>query len=231
VFVQPPNPPARARRTSLIWSASPSASGGPRSRTICNISGLPAEVRDLIAASLRGEPLVPVRDLKLTGAQDYGGLAVLDDAWRRFGLDRFLAGLGTPRQQGLLKAMILGRILFPSAKLALTEQAEGTALGRVCGLPAAEAFDEDDLYAAMDLLNGQWVALEKTFIGSLSARRSRRALRSDQQLFRRCRARSTGPVRHSRDHRGDRRQVILAVATDAAGIPCTWRFCGQPGRQ
>jgi len=95
---------------------------GPRSRTICNISGLPAEVRDLIAASLRGEPLVPVRDLKLTGAQDYGGLAVLDDAWRRFGLDRFLAGLGTPRQQGLLKAMILGRILFPSAKLALTVQ-------------------------------------------------------------------------------------------------------------
>jgi hypothetical protein len=42
-------------------------------------------------------------------------------------LDRFLSGLGTPREQGLLKAMILGRMLFPSAKLALGEQAEGTA--------------------------------------------------------------------------------------------------------
>jgi len=57
------------------------------------------EVRQLIAAGFRGEPLVPVRDLKLDGAQDYGGLAVLDDAWRRFGLDCFLSGLGTPRQQ------------------------------------------------------------------------------------------------------------------------------------
>ncbi|MEI8292323.1 MAG: hypothetical protein WCH99_22860, partial [Verrucomicrobiota bacterium] len=134
---------------------------GPSSRTICNISGLPEEVRQLITASLRGEPVVPVGELKLTGTQDYGGLAVLTDAWRRFGFDRFLSGLGTARQQGLLKAMVLGRILFPSAKLALAEQAEGTALAQACGLPATESFNEDDLYEAMDLLNGRWVPLEK----------------------------------------------------------------------
>ena len=56
---------------------------GPRSRTICNISGLPEEVLQLVAASLRGEPMAPVRNLKLTGAQAYGGWAwiVACPAW------------------------------------------------------------------------------------------------------------------------------------------------------
>ena len=92
---------------------------------------------------------------------DYGGLAVLTDAWQRYGLGSLLAGLGTKRQQGLLQAMVFARLLFPCAKLALAEQAEGTALAQTCGLSADESFDEDDLYEAMDLLNGQWVALEK----------------------------------------------------------------------
>jgi hypothetical protein len=193
---------------------------GPRSRTICNLTGLPEEVRELVAASLRGEPLVPVRDLKLTGAEDYGGLAVLADAWRRFSLDRFLSGLGTPRQQGLLKAMILGRILFPSAKLALGEQAEGTALARACGLPAAEEFDEDDLYEAMDLLNGRWVPLERSLCQEAFPQGVRMVLYDLTSTY----FEGKGPDRlsrygHSRDHRGDRRQVILAVATDPTGIP------------
>jgi transposase len=193
---------------------------GPRSRTICNISDLPKEVRELIAASLRGEPLVPIDDLKLANAQDYGGLAVLVDAWRRFGLDRFLSSLGTPRQQGLLKAMILGRILFPSAKLALAEQAEGTALAQACGLPAAEAFAEDELYEAMDLLNGQWVPLEKNLYQAAFPQGVRMVLYDlTSTYFEGAGPDKLGRYGHSRDHRQDRKQIILAVATDTEGIP------------
>jgi len=193
---------------------------GPRSRTICNISNLPKEVRELIAARLRGEPVVPMHDLKLTAALDYGGLAVLDDAWRRFGLDRFLSSLGTPRQQGLLKAMILGRILFPSAKLALAEQAEGTALAQACGLPAAEAFAEDELYEAMDLLNGQWVPLEKNLYQAAFPQGVRMVLYDlTSTYFEGAGPDKLGRYGHSRDHRQDRKQIILAVATDTEGIP------------
>ena len=32
---------------------------GPRSRTVCNITELPAQTRDLIAASLRGQNFLP----------------------------------------------------------------------------------------------------------------------------------------------------------------------------
>ena len=193
---------------------------GPRSRTLCNLTALPEPVRELIAASLRGQSFLPVQELQLRNALDYGGLAVLTEAWMRFGLDRFLSGLGTARQQGLLKAMIFGRLLFPSAKLALSEQAEGTVLAQACGLPAGESFDEDDLYEAMDLLNGQWVPLEKNLYQEAFPQGVRLILYDLTSTY--FEGKGPNPLSrygHSRDHRNDRRQVILAVATDAQGIP------------
>ena len=193
---------------------------GPRSRTISNISGLPDDLRELIAASLRGESFLPARNLQLHSALDYGGLAVLADAWPRFGLDRFLGGLGTPRQQRLLQAMVFSRLLFPCAKLALASQAQGTLLAQACGLPAAETFAEDDLYEAMDLLNGQWVPLEKNLYQSAFPQGVRLVLYDLTSTY----FEGSGPKKlsrygHSRDHRGDRTQVILAVATDVQGVP------------
>src|SRR5271169_1622963 len=58
--------------------------------------------------------------------------------------------------------MIFGRLLFPSAKLALADHARGTLLAAASGLDqATEDFDEDDLYEAMDQLSGRWVGMEK----------------------------------------------------------------------
>jgi hypothetical protein len=79
---------------------------GPRSRTVCNITDLPPDTRDLIAASLQGRDFLATDQCQLDQALDYGGLAVLHDAWSRFGLDELFAGLGTLRQRGLLKAVI-----------------------------------------------------------------------------------------------------------------------------
>jgi transposase len=193
---------------------------GPRSRTLCNITSLPADVRELVAASLRGQSFLPAHDLELHGALDYGGLAVLAEAWQRYGLEALLAGLGTQRQRGLLKAMIFGRLLFPCAKLALSEQAEGTALAQVCGLSAEESFDEDDLYAAMDLLNGQWVALEQRLYQNAFPQGIRLLLYDLSSVY----FEGKGPDKlsrygHSSDHRSDRPQVLLAVATDTQGVP------------
>jgi transposase len=193
---------------------------GPRSRTIANISGLPEELRDLITQSLRGKSFVPAQALQLHSALDYGGLAVLTDAWQRFGLNRFLADLGTPRQTCLLQAMIFSRLLFPCSKLSLVNQAQGTVLAQACGLPATESFDEDELYEAMDCLNGQWVLLEKNLYRAAFPEGARLVLYDLSSTY----FEGSGPKKlarygHSRDHRGDRTQVILAVATDEQGIP------------
>lgn len=194
---------------------------GPRSRTICNITALPPDTRELIAQSLRGQSLVPGDQLGLANALNFGGLVVLRQAWDQFDLERLFAGLSDARGVGLLKAMILGRILFPSAKLALADHARGTLLAAACGLDqATEDFDEDDLYAAMDQLTGRWVGMEKQLYTQGFPQGVSLVLYDLTSVY----FEGEGPCGisrygHSRDHRSDRPQIILAVAADAQGVP------------
>lgn len=193
---------------------------GPRSRTVCNITGLAEDVREVIAQTLRGRTLVPADELAMSDAFDYGGLAVLVDAWDRYGLDAVLGRIGTPRQRALLKAMVIGRLLFPSSKLALNEQAEGTLLARACGLKPDELFDEDDLYDAMDALSGEWVGTEKALYAKAFQVPVQLVLYDLTSVYFEGKGPfGIGRYGHSRDHRQDRPQVVLAVATDAEGLP------------
>ena len=193
---------------------------GPRSRTLCNITDLPAALRQLIVDSLKGQDFLPASEVALHEALDYGGLAVLNDAWSRFGLEQLLAPIGTKRQRGLLQAVIYSRLLFPCAKLSLRAQAQGTWLAQACGLDPDESFDEDDIYGAMDQLNGQWVGLEKQLYQRAFPQSVRLVLYDLTSVY----FEGAGPEHfarygHSRDHRGDRPQIILAVATDTEGLP------------
>jgi transposase len=194
---------------------------GPRSRTVCNITALPAPTRELIAQSLRGQSFVATEALTLPEAWSYGGLAVLRQAWEDLGLGRLFGWVSRPRTAGLLQAMIFGRVLFPSAKLALVDQARGTLLAAACELDQAqEDFDEDDLYAAMDELTGRWVPLEQRLYAESFPQGVSLVLYDLSSVY----FEGNGPVGisrygHSRDHRADRPQVMLAVATDAQGLP------------
>ena len=193
---------------------------GPRSRTVCNITGLPEHVRSLIKAALRGDEIFTPGSVKLEGALDYGGLAVLVDAWNRFEMDRLFDHVADRRQRGLIKAVIFSRLLFPCAKLALAQRARGSLLAQACGLAADESFAEDEIYEAMDQLNGSWVAIEKQLYRQAFAEGCRLVLYDLSSVY----FEGKGPARlarygHSRDHRSDRTQIVLAVATDTQGIP------------
>jgi len=194
---------------------------GPRSRTICNITALPPDTRELIAQSLRGQSFLPSDQLDLAEALSFGGLAVLHQFWDQLGLERLFEGLNNPRAAGLLKAMIFGRVLFPSSKLALVDHARGTLLAAACGLDqATEDFDEDDLYEAMDQLTGRWVGMEKRLYTTGFPQGVSLVLYDLTSVY----FEGDGPsgishYGHSRDHRSDRPQVILAVAADARGVP------------
>jgi transposase len=193
---------------------------GPRSRTICNITDLPPTTRQLIIGSLKGECFLPTQQVQLHEALDYGGLAVLNDAWSRFRLDELFSGIGSPRQRGLLQAVIYGRLLFPCAKLSLAQKAAGTWLAPACGLKADESFDENDIYDTMDELNGHWVHFEKALYQRAFPQAVRLVLYDLTSVY----FEGKGPEHlaqygHSRDHRSDRPQIILAVATDSEGLP------------
>jgi transposase len=222
VFVQATTSSRKGGKTYVSYLVRESfrTPSGPRSRTVCNITDLPEDTRDLIAASLRGQRFVATSELQLHEALDFGGLVVLNDAWSRFHLDELFADLGWPRQRGLLKAVIYSRLLFPCAKLSLAHQAQGTWLAEACGLDPQESFDEDDIYEAMDLLNGQWVNLERQLYQRAFPEAVRLVLYDLTSVY----FEGDGPEHlarygHSRDHRSDRPQIILAVATDAEGLP------------
>ena len=212
----------RAGKTYVTYLVRESfrTAAGPRSRTVCNISKLPPEIRDLVASALGGKQLVATDSIQLERALDYGGLAVLVEAWEQLGFDQLLAEVGSPRERSLLKAMVFSRILFPCAKLALKERAEGSLLALACGLDSTELFNEDELYAAMDALTGHWCAMEKGLVNAAFPEPVSLVLYDLTSVY----FEGNGPVKigkygHSRDHRPDRPQVILAVATDTRGVP------------
>ena len=148
-------------------------------------------------------------------------MAVLHQAWDSLVLERLFIPVAKARTAGLLKAMVFGRVLFPSAKLALVNHARGTLLAAACGLDQArEDFDEDDLYAAMDELTGRWVPMEKQLFDQSFPPGVSLVLYDLSSVY----FEGDGPVGirrygHSSDHRSDRPQVLLAVATDAQGTP------------
>jgi hypothetical protein len=221
VFVQATKSSRQNGKTYVSYLVRESfrTASGPRSRTVCNITDLPPDTRDLIAASLKGQSFLPAEQLQLEQALDYGGLVVLNDAWSRFRLAELFADIGSARQRGLLQATIYSRLLFPCAKLSLAQKAQGTWLAQACGLEASESFNEDDIYCAMDQLNGHWVGLEKQLYQRAFPQAVRLVLYDLTSVYFEGKGPALAQYGHSRDHRGDRPQILLAVATDTEGLP------------
>ena len=178
--------------------------GATLAHCVQHIPALPPEVRDLVAAALSGQTCVALERIELSHALDYGGLAVLREAWQRFGLEKLFAEVPLVRQRRLLQAMIFGRIIFPCAKLALVEQASGTLLASACGLcQQSETLDEDDLYEAMDGLNGRWVPIEKQLYTEAFAQGVSLVLHDLTSVYFEGKGpQGLGAYGYSRDHRG-----------------------------
>jgi hypothetical protein len=194
---------------------------GPRSRLVCNISKLPEHVQVAIEALLKepGGTLVPCESLGLDEALGFGGVAVLHDAWDRFGLDRVLAGVEDAADRSRLKAMVFARLLFPGSKLSLKTVSADSALAASCGL-LQEDLDEDRLYRSMDALSGNWVGIEKElYAEALPAGATLVLYDLTSSYFEGAKNKTLAKYGYSRDHRDDRTQLILALATSPEGIP------------
>lgn len=194
---------------------------GPRSRLVCNISKLPDHVQAAIEVLLKkpGANLVPADALGLVDARAFGGVAVLHDAWDRFGLDHILSGVEDPAERGRLKAMVFARLLFPGSKLSLKTLSADSALAASCGL-SQDDLDEDRLYRAMDALTGNWVGIEKGLYREAFPGGATLVLYDlTSSYFEGDKGKSLARYGYSRDHRDDRTQLILALATSAEGIP------------
>ena len=139
---------------------------GPRGRTICNLTHLPKEVRELVAQALRGQSLVPVDRLEVNNIHSCGGCVVLHDASDRYALPDLLTPL-TPRSSSLVRAMIFGGLLNAPSVAPFYIEARTARLAMFCGLDAEkERFDAADLSAALRELDERWAQIAGLIVQS-----------------------------------------------------------------
>src|SRR5664279_632755 len=140
--------------------------GKVKNHTLANLSHLAPEKIEALKAVLKGAPVgvEPTSETSLP----HGHVLAVTGMIRKLGLDTLLNGKRHPMRERAL-ALIAGRILDPSSKLALAQSlakgAEHNSLGEVLGLgelgKVADAESESssqekraagELYAAMDWL-------------------------------------------------------------------------------
>jgi len=212
--------PNRDSPPAVLLRESYRAGGKVRSRTLANISDWPEAKIEGLRRVLAGETLVPLGEqrFEIARALAHGHVAAVLGTVRRLGLDKMLPK-GPDRPAKLILAMIVARIVEPAAKLATARQlSEATAahsLGAVLGLGEV---DEDELYAALDLLGRSQAEVEKI----LAERHLKDGVlvlydvTSSYLEGRRCELAQFG---YSRDHRSDRPQIVFGLLCTPEGCP------------
>ena len=176
--------PNRDSRPAVLLRESYREDGKVKSRTLANISDWPEAKIESLRRVLAGETLAPpeAERFEIARALAHGHVAAALGTARRLGLDKILPK-GPERRARLILAMTVARIIEPAAKLATARQlSEATAahsLGAVLGLGEV---DEDELYAALDLLGRSQTNVEKALAKRHLEGRRARALRRHLEL-------------------------------------------------
>lgn len=213
--------PNRSSPPAILLRESYREDGKVRSRTLANLSDWPAEKVEALRAVLRNEPLVPAGHggFEIRRSLPHGHVAAALATANHIGLDALLPRRGKPRHRRLALALIIARLLDPAAKLATARMLDGEtashSLGEVLELGPVSA---NELYATLDWLLGEQPTIEATL--------ARRHLKdgalvlydvTSTYLEGRC----CPLARHgySRDHRGDRPQLVIGLLCAADGCP------------
>ncbi|MDO9565423.1 MAG: IS1634 family transposase [Candidatus Desulfaltia sp.] len=148
-------------------------------------------------------------------------VAVQDSLWRQFELDRFFDGIP------YAEAMAVNRCLDPKTKIHIKRWAEATVLPRLLGIDFP---DEFEIYRTLDKIADQEAALQK----HLYQQYTRLGLTAENTVFyditssyfegTKCVLVAYG---YSRDHRPDRKQVVIALIITPEGYPLYWQV--MPG--
>src|ERR1700730_12851906 len=212
--------PNRGSPPAILLRESYREAGKTRNRTLANLSGWPAERIEQLRAVLRGDKLLPAAEaVEIVRALPHGHVLAALGTARRIALDAVLPRRAPQRRRDLALALIVARLLEPAAKLATARMLDPAtashSLGEMLGLGKVAA---KEVYGALD-----WLGREQSFI---EARLARRHLQDGALLLydvtstylegRCCELAQYG---YSRDHRGDRPQIVIGLMCAADGCP------------
>jgi DDE family transposase len=196
--------------------------GKVKHETLANLSALPPDVVEMIAASLKGEAFAPAAAAAtVVRSLPHGHVAAVLALAHKLGVPAMLGPAG--RQRDLALALIVSRVVRPRTKLSTLRWWPDSTLGVDLGVADAGA---GEVYAAMDWLRSRQDSIE--------AKLARRHLAgagnpSPMALFdlssswmqgRCCPLAARG---YSRDGRKGKPQIEYGLLTDPAGRPVAVR--------
>jgi transposase len=192
--------------------------GKVKNRTLANISDWPPEQVEALRAVLKGD-LIGVGPMpEVEASLPHGHVTAVLGTARRLGMEKLLSGK-RGRERDLVMALVCGRVLAPSSKLALSQALQpGSAhhtLGQELGVEGAT---EDELYGAMDWLLERQEKIE----AALAKKHLSNGCTVLYDLSSSYFEGTTCPLAkfgYSRDHRADRMQVNYGLLCNSEGIP------------
>jgi hypothetical protein len=203
--------------------------GKVRHETLANLSALPEQAVTAIEATLKGERLVPAgQAVAITGSLPHGHVAAVAAMAGKLGLPALLGP--ACHQRDLALALVISRVVRPGSKLSTRSWWDDTTLGADLGVAGAST---DDIYAAMDWLEGRQDTIEATLAArhlAPAANPARMALfdlSSSWLEGSQCPLAARG---YSRDGKKGKLQIEYGLLTDPAGRPVAVRvFPGNTG--
>ena len=214
------SPPAVLLRESYRDEA-----GKAQKRTLANLSKLPASLIAGLKGLLKGGVVIGAGEdgLSIERSLPHGHVAAALGTLRKIALDRLILSTATDaaslRHRDLVVGLIVDRLVTPRSKLgfvrAINAETALTSLGDVLGLGKVA---EREVYDALD-----WLGERRTRIENGLARRHLKGGAlvlydvSSSYLEGRC----CPLARHgySRDHRGDRPQIVYGLLCTREGLP------------
>jgi Transposase DDE domain len=197
--------------------------GRSQKRTLANLSKLPPAMVEMLKTLLKGGTVIDTAELAIERALPHGHVAAALGTIRKIALDRLMLStakdVASRRNCDLVVAMMVDRLIAPRSKLgfvrAVDEETAISSLGEILGLGKVK---EREAYKALDWLLEQQARIENGL--------ARRHLENGVLVLydvsssyfegRHCPLAQYG---HSRDHRGDRPQIVYGLLCTREGLP------------
>lgn len=206
--------------TSVLLRSSYREGKRTRHETVGNLSDLPPDVIEFIDLRLRGEldEDAPHSSFEIIRSLPHGNVVAALETARRLGIDTLLASRHC-RERNLVMALIVSRILSPGSKLSTNaslqeETAQHTLSEELC----LGEVDVHQLYAAMDWLLERQKRIENK-LAKKHLQDGQLVLFDVSSSYYTGRPSDLRKHGYSRDHRGDRPQIVYGLLCDSEGRP------------
>lgn len=184
-----------------------------RKRTIANVTNWSPELIAVLEASLKGQQLVPAEAIEVGPGKNFGASFAFASLAK---LLRLPDALGSSRQGRLALMMAVLRPIKAVSKLGTVAMAKNQAVEELLGI---SAFDEDDLYGALDWLEQNQDSIEDSLFRSRGGQCQTLFLYDVTSSYLEGQQNELAKYGYNRDKKAGKKQIVIGLLKDEHGLP------------